>query len=140
MQNLKINGTPTPYWCVVVPVDAEDILIFPKLSFAHVRYFVPDTHETIPYDLCIINTNIKFNRGKALKLLGCITLSGMDEGVKEVAKSINDWGLSPYMDFTNVDVDSYCFQDWKDSVKSLLTHNQITLTTETKAVVVKQKL
>lgn len=53
------------------------------------------------------------------ELLGCITSSGMDEGVREMCY------LLPYKTF-------------QDAALWILEHNQITLTTDQKAVVVKQ--
>jgi len=103
MQNLKINGTPTPYWCVVVK-----------------------KWNSLIYD------------GNSYQLLGCITLSEMDEEVREIVGKVDSIEL--YMNYTNMLCDEYSFKTAHDSALSLLTHNQITLTTETKAVVVKQKL
>lgn len=127
MTNLKINSTSTPYWCVVVPVEAEDIIIAPNVLFACIRYFVPNADKTPPYDIRFIKTYIRYNRGKALKLLGCITSSGMDEGVREVVNYCNDFtGLPVHQAF------------YEGAMNALLVHNKITLTADTKAVVVKQ--
>lgn len=95
MTNLKINGVPTPYWCVVVPID---------------------------YDAKLINEIDKL----VFELLGCITLSSMDEWVREVVEGIEEYnGVWAWKDYAH------------ESALSLLTHNQITLTADTKAVVIK---
>ena len=156
MTNLKINSTSTPYWCVVVPVEAEDIIIAPNVLFACIRYFVPNADKTPPYDIRFIKTYIRYNRGKALKLLGCITSSGMDEGVREMVGKIHVEDMpSPYNDMSGgfhydyIDYmnqgdyagwqgDANSFRKPHPSALSLLQHNQITLTTAQKAVVVKQ--
>lgn len=117
MQNLKINGTPTPYWCVVV-----------------------DKWNSLIYD------------GNSYQLLGCITLSEMDEGAfswaehsflhDDIYEELKQLG---YSTGSEGDIDKL-YDELKKLIKSqclertlsILTHNQITLTTETKAVVVKQ--
>lgn len=109
MTNLKINGVPTRYWCVVVEKDyvinAGDRLLF----------FTQD-----------------------IELLGCITLSSMDEGVRELARKNEVFEL--YMDYMNEVFDAFRFRKPHESALSLLQHNKITLTADTKAVVVKQKI
>ena len=105
MQNLKINSTSTPYWCVVVPVDAEDLHIYktaPALEFEMYG---------IEYGICLPVGNYS--------ILGCITSSGMDEGVREVCY------LLPYKTF-------------QDAALWILQYNQITFTDSQKAVVIKQ--
>ena len=105
MTNLKINSTSTPYWCVVVPVDAENLHIYktaPALEFEMYG---------IEYGICLPIGNYS--------ILGCITSSGMDEGVREMCY------LLPYKTF-------------QDAALWILEHNQITLTADQKAVVVKQ--
>lgn len=105
MNQLKINGVPTPYWCVVVPID---------------------------YDAKLINEIDKL----VFELLGCITLSSMDEGVRELARKNEVFEL--YMDYMNEVFDTFRFRKPHESSLSLLQHNQITLTPSTKAVVVKK--
>lgn len=116
MKQLKINNTSTPYWCVVVPVDAEYMHIYksaPALEFEMYG---------IEHGVCLPAGN--------WSIIGCITLSEMDEGVRElVDNKAMDTGLPKYIDITA-----------HESALSLLQHNQITLTADTKAVVVKQKI
>jgi len=111
MTNLKINSTDTPYWCVVVPVDAENLHIYktaPALEFEMYG---------IEYGICLPIGNYS--------ILGCITSSGMDEGVREIDTMLAEhWaGICSH---------------WKVNIMKLLQHNQITLTADQKAVVVKQ--
>jgi len=142
MTNLKINSTSTPYWCVVVPVDAEDLHIYktaPALEFEMYG---------IEYGICLPVGNYS--------ILGCITSSGMDEGVREMVGKIHVEDMpSPYNDMSGgfhydyIDYmnqgdyagwqgDANSFRKPHPSALSLLQHNQITLTAENKAVVVKQ--
>ena len=123
MTNLKINSTSTPYWCVVVPVDAENLHIYktaPALEFEMYG---------IEYGICLPVGNYS--------ILGCITSSGMDEGVREMVQFIHI-PTAPAVIYRNYVNDEH-FILWQNSVKSLLEHNQITLTADQKAVVIKQK-
>ena len=110
MTNLKINSTSTPYWCVVVEKNTFDFKVLPQM----VEYWrgLKDKHEYWS------TGEIKLPAGK-FELLGCITSSGMDEGVREMCY------LLPYKTF-------------QDAALWILEHNQITLTADQKAVVVKQ--
>lgn len=126
MTNLKINSTDTPYWCVVVPVEAEDLHIYktaPALEFEMYG---------IEYGICLPVGNYS--------ILGCITSSGMDEGVREMCNGNNGGNDDTmYMDYTLGDCFSpFRFTDIHESALSLLQHNQITLTADQKAVVVKK--
>ena len=110
MTNLKINSTSTPYWCVVVEKNTFDFKVLPQM----VEYWrgLKDKHEYWS------TGEIKLPAGK-FELLGCITSSGMDEGVREMCY------LLPYKTF-------------QDAALWILEHNQITITADQKAVVVKQ--
>ena len=114
MQNLKINSTYTPYWCVVVPVEAEDIVLRDYDKYTVICHSMNTTAGIGKTPTSLIRVN------KNAELLGCITSSGMDEGVREVCY------LLPYKTF-------------QDAALWILQHNQITLTADQKAVVVKQK-
>lgn len=110
MQNLKINGVPTSYWCVVVDVDAR--LSITPYALLYKSGVYPAVRSVLPFP--------------NMELLGCITLYSMDEGVREVDNLLAEhW----------VGICSH----WKVNIMKFLTHNQITLTADTKAVVVKQK-
>ena len=117
MQNLKINSTSTPYWCVVVPVDAEDFLVIKEFkdhkNISELSYW---------YNMEWVDVDITWGDWS---ILGCITSSGMDEGVREIDTMLAEhWaGICSH---------------WKVNIMKLLTHNQITLTADQKAVVVKQ--
>ena len=116
MTNLKINSTSTPYWCVVVPKHSFDF----EISMGRIEYWrgLKDKHEYWS------TGEIKLPAGK-FELLGCITSSGMDEGVREVdTMLVEHWA-------------GIC-SNWKVNIMKLLQHNQITLTADQKAVVVKQ--
>jgi len=138
MTNLKINSTSTPYWCVVVPVDAEDLHIYktaPALEFEMYG---------IEYGICLPVGNYS--------ILGCITSSGMDEGAfswaehsflhDDIHEELKQEG---YSTGSEGDTDKL-YDELKKRIKSqhlertlsLLTHNQITLTADQKAVIVKQ--
>ena len=124
MQNLKINGTPTPYWCVVVPVTT----IIQGIDKS-------DVQQSIEY---IVNNDEDFELLPPgdFYIIGCITSSSMNEGVKEMVEGIEEYkGIWIWKDYVN----GKALHTAHESALSLLTHNQITLTTETKAVVVKQK-
>ena len=116
MTNLKINSTSTPYWCVVVPVDASDIQL----------HRTTDDRVWLTYYQDGIGTSKRF-LGEMYPVIkiGCITSSGMDEGVREIDTMLAEhWaGICSH---------------WKVNIMKLLTHNQITLTADTKAVVIKQ--
>ncbi len=116
MKQLKINNTSTPYWCVVVEKNTFDFKVLPQM----VEYWrgLKDKHEYWS------TGEIKLPAGK-FELLGCITSSGMDEGVREIDTMLAEhWaGICSH---------------WKVNIMKLLTHNQITLTADQKAVVVKQ--
>ena len=111
MQNIKINSTSTPYWCVVVPVDAEDFLVIKEFkdhkNISELSYW---------YNMEWVDVDITWGDWS---ILGCITSSGMDEGVREMCY------LLPYKTF-------------QDAALWILEHNQITITADQKAVVVKQ--
>ena len=128
MQNLKINSTSTPYWCVVVPVDASDIQL----------HRTTDDRVWLTYYQDGIGTSKRF-LGEMYPVIkiGCITSSGMDEWVREIVGKTDSIEL--YMDYGNIECDQYSFKTAHESALSLLTHNQITLTDSTKAVVLKQK-
>ena len=138
MQNLKINGVPTRYWCVVVPVDAEYMHIYksaPALEFEMYG---------IEHGVCLPAGN--------WSIIGCITLSEMDEGAfswaehsflhDDIHEELKQEG---YSTGSEGDTDKL-YNELKKRIKSqhlertlsLLTHNQITLTADTKAVVLKQ--
>ena len=121
MQNLKINSTYTPYWCVVVPVEAEDIVLRDYDKYTVICHSMNTTAGIGKTPTSLIRVN------KNAELLGCITSSGMDEGVREIDTMLAEhWaGICSH---------------WKVNIMKLLTHNQITLTADQKAVVVKQKL
>ena len=110
MKKLKINNTSTPYWCVVVEKNTFDFKVLPQM----VEYWrgLKDKHEYWS------TGEIKLPLGN-WELLGCITSSGMDEGVREMCY------LLPYKTF-------------QDAALWILEHNQITITADQKAVVVKQ--
>jgi len=147
MTNLKINSTSTPYWCVVVEKNTFDFKVLPQM----VEYWrgLKDKHEYWS------TGEIKLPAGN-WELLGCITSSGMDEGVREIVGKIHVEEMpSPYNDMSggfHYDYIDYMnqgdyagwqgeansFRNPHPSALSLLTHNQITLTADTKAVVVKQ--
>ena len=91
MQNLKINSTSTPYWCVVVPVDAETPYIYKDVKRDYLCYW----------------------HGNGWKWHEELLPPGRWEIAGRLKKS-------------------------EGNKKSLLTHNQITLTADQKAVVVKQ--
>ena len=128
MTNLKINSTSTPYWCVVVPVDAEDFLVIKEFkdhkNISELSYW---------YNMEWVDVDITWGDWS---ILGCITSSGMDEGVREMVRKADVVEL--YMDYMNNVFDTFRFRKPHESALSLLTHNQITLTAEQKAVVVKQ--
>jgi len=128
MQNLKINSTSTPYWCVVVPVDAIDLYIYNGIKRDSLCY----SHGLLGSSWTELNLPLG-----NFEILGCITSSGMDEGVREVVGKADSIEL--YMDYANTECDQYSFKTAHASALSLLTHNQITLTADQKAVVVKQK-
>ena len=131
MTNLKINSTSTPYWCVVVPVEAEDLHIYktaPALEFEMYG---------IEYGICLPVGNYS--------ILGCITSSGMDEGVNEIVEEVpftfwkrfdNPINSIRYPDYTKPHLE--LFGTAHASALSLLQHNQITITSDQKAVVIKQ--
>lgn len=126
MTNLKINGVPTPYWCVVVEKNTFDFKVLPQM----VEYWrgLKDKHEYWS------TGEIKLPAGN-WELLGCITSSGMDEGVREVVEGIEEYkGIWIWKDYVN----GKALHTAHASALSLLTHNQITLTADQKAVVVKQ--
>ena len=110
MTNLKINSTSTPYWCVVVPVDAIDLYIYKGVKRDSLCY----SHGLLGSSWTELNLPLG-----NFELLGCITSSGMDEGVREMCY------LLPYKTF-------------QDAALWILEHNQITITADQKAVVVKQ--
>lgn len=116
MTNLKINSTSTPYWCVVVPVDAIDLYIYKGVKRDSLCY----SHGLLGSSWTELNLPLG-----NWELLGCITSSGMDEGVREVdTMLVEHWA-------------GIC-SNWKVNIMKLLQHNQITLTADQKAVVVKQ--
>jgi len=145
MQNLKINSTSTPYWCVVVPVEAYEISTFGEIKDNWLYYRIDNKPQCL-----------KLSKDNEFELLGCITSSGMDEGVREMVGKIHVEEMpSPYNDMSggfHYDYIDYMnqgdyagwqgeansFRNPHPSALSLLTHNQITLTADTKAVVVKQ--
>ena len=116
MTNLKINSTSTPYWCVVVPKHSFDF----EISMGRIEYWRGIKRLNEYWS----TGEIKLPAGK-FELLGCITSSGMDEGVREIDTMLAEhWaGICSH---------------WKVNIMKLLTHNQITLTADQKAVVVKQ--
>ena len=115
MTNLNINSTSTPYWCVVVPVEAYEISTFGEIKDNWLYYRIDNKPQCL-----------KLSKDNEFELLGCITSSGMDEGVREIDTMLAEhWaGICSH---------------WKVNIMKLLTHNQITLTADQKAVVVKQK-
>ena len=110
MKQLKINNTSTPYWCVVVPKHSFDF----EISMGRIEYWRGIKRLNEYWS----TGEIKLPAGK-FELLGCITSSGMDEGVREMCY------LLPYKTF-------------QDAALWILEHNQITITADQKAVVVKQ--
>jgi len=135
MKQLKINNTSTPYWCVVVPKHSFDF----EISMGRIEYWRGIKRLNEYWS----TGEIKLPAGN-FELLGCITSSGMDEGVREIVDE-NEWLYDPNVDAEN---EVRCYRDFEDGNKwwqdahesalSLLQHNQITLTADTKAVVVKQ--
>lgn len=121
MQNLKINSTSTPYWCVVVPVDAEDIVLREYDKYTVICHSMNTTAGIGKTPTSLIRVN------KNAELLGCITSSGMDIKVREIVEVLN--GLP---------AESALKSFYEPAIMNILTHNQITLTADTKAVVVKQ--
>jgi hypothetical protein len=131
MTNLKINSSATPYWCVVVPVDSCEFFVN---KVGCIRY----THNKGRESSCIEPMQLGwYATEENTAILGCITSSGMDEGVRELVRKADVVEL--YMDYMNNVFDTFRFRKPHESALSLLTHNQITLTTDQKAVVVKQK-
>ena len=130
MTNLKINSTSTPYWCVVVPVDSCEFFVN---KVGCIRY----THNKGRESSCIEPMQLGwYATEENTAILGCITSSGMDEGVREMVQFIHI-PTAPAVIYRNYVNDEH-FILWQNSVKSLLEHNQITLTADQKAVVVKQ--
>lgn len=127
MKQLKINNTSTPYWCVVVPKHSFDF----EISMGRIEYWRRIKRLNEYWS----TGEIKLPAGK-FELLGCITSSGMDEGVREVVRKADVVEL--YMDYMNNVFDTFRFRKPHESALSLLIHNQITLTADQKAVVVKQ--
>jgi len=131
MTNLKINSTSTPYWCVVVPVDAR--LSITPYALLYKSGVYPAVRSVLPFP--------------NMELLGCITSSGMDEEILEIIESWDTaTGGDDYQDYyknygilNDEDYEfAFHFTDPHPSALSLLQHNQITLTADQKAVVVKQ--
>jgi hypothetical protein len=121
MTNLKINSSATPYWCVVVPVDSCEFFVN---KVGCIRY----THNKGRESSCIEPMQLGwYATEENTAILGCITSSGMDEGVREVVNYCNDFtGLPVHQAF------------YEGAMSALLVHNQITLTADQKAVVIKQ--
>jgi hypothetical protein len=120
MTNLKINSSATPYWCVVVPVDSCEFFVN---KVGCIRY----THNKGRESSCIEPMQLGwYATEENTAILGCITSSGMDEGVREIDTMLAEhWaGICSH---------------WKVNIMKLLTHNQINITADQKAVVVKQK-
>ena len=119
MKQLKINNTSTPYWCVVVEKNTFDFKVLPQM----VEYWrgLKDKHEYWS------TGEIKLPAGK-FELLGCITSSGMDIKVREIVEVLN--GLPD---------ESALKSFYEPAIMNILQHNQINITADQKAVVVKQK-
>lgn len=128
MQPIKINGTDTGYYFEVVPENAT----YFDIDKNNLDYMCgSDVYKDKIVDVVLPQGN--------WQIIGCITHDTVDEGCKVMAKSYRDWGLPPYVNYNNADFESYSFQDWQSSVRSLLLHNGIEIKENQKLLIVKKQ-